>query len=1038
MDVLMPDGTTITGVPEGTTQSELLARYGKYSANIQSRLPEPIISPEEQVMGAIGAPSEGLASLQKPGVPKPPSELAMGEELGKGVGAGVIGLKSMWENVGLMKDIGAMSTVQQRQDLFNKIETGQITSPDQLRGLDQTSGLGRAYLVSDPATREKLRERNAGEIGRRTDFVKAALTTVDQYQKDAQKYQGRTTDLTDVEGVKDFANWLSYNVGSGAVQLAPIMIAAATTGGAGVALLGTGMGTGEAIGNRLQFLQEKIKSAPELTPNERAAMVIDYVKKTGDTSLAVGIVSGALDSVLGPAATLAKRGLGEVVKGETRKEALKAGVKEIPKGMGQEFITGGAQEATQLAGAFGEGEIDKYFTQENMKKILNAAAAEAAGSIGGGAITTGTRVYGADRAIRAKEKRDAEIQALQGQMSELDDLLKTVYEGPPSAEPTAAAPTPAPAPVAPEAGIAGLMPEAAPVKQPAAPVAEEDQPAQDLDAMLKEVLAATGTDINTVNMPEAQAPVAPEEPPSTELIKEVLPEPTAKERPSTPVIYNAIIDGYQGSANKLPEETRNWMTENGLIKGGSTTPLGQRLMDTIKQAEEQHRITEGLKGVEAMKRGERMPPPASMTTEQVDQVVDQFIAANKPKAAPKVEVKPAAPQEVTTPTFTVPAGQYKPGQKITLDGRNWEVQEVAHTGKELTLRTTFEKGKPFRQERVAIEQAPTAPYTLAGEGVITSTAKPQPVPKDAFVFDGLENVRNFAEKNNLSDYMITTVGKNKFVLAEVSGKGFVSESNIDKFRAKPAAPVAPEAVDMAEIAKQRGRLLLKEMREGSTPELTAEINKLSELMGEKSGFDEAREAMKKKKPVVEAPKPIVIDKDIDKKIESKLKEVQAEKEGTPMRIAKEAELKSLQTKKGKQTAQDDLEAALGDLSMLITKGTRLNMMPEEEQKLMPILTRLTDAAFRLGYYKFKETAKYVMDLIRSRLGDEVADQITLDHLQGAYIGMAGKYQDQGASSKKEVIAIESMEELDQETAVEEREICCDSIHLRRCMCERHQ
>ena len=464
MDVLMPDGTTITGVPQGTTQSELLARYGKYAADIQSKRPEPILSPEEQVMGAIGKPSEGIASLQKPGIPKPPSELATVEELGKGAGAGVIGLKSMWENAGLMKDIGAMSTVQQRQDLFNKIETGQITSPDQLRGLDETSGLGRAYFASDPAMREKLRERNAGEIGRRTDFVKASMATIEQYQKDAMKYQGRTTDLTDVEGAKDFANWAAYNIGSGAVQLVPIMIAAATTGGAGVALLGTGMGTGEAIGNRLQFLQEKIKSTPELSPDEHAKMVIDYVKKTGDTSLAVGIVSGAMDSVLGPAARLAKRGLGEVVKGETRKQALKAGVKEIPKGMREEFITGGAQEATQLAGALGEGEIDKYFTEENMKKILNAAAAEAAGSIGGGAVTTGTRVYGADKAIRAKEKRDAEIQALQGQMSQLDDLLKTVYEGPPSAEPTAPAFTPAPAPVAPEAGIAGLMPQAAPVQ----------------------------------------------------------------------------------------------------------------------------------------------------------------------------------------------------------------------------------------------------------------------------------------------------------------------------------------------------------------------------------------------------------------------------------------------------------------------------------------------------------------------------------------------------------------------------------------------
>jgi hypothetical protein len=276
-----------------------------------------------------------------------------------------------------------------------------------------------------------------------------------------------------------------------------------------------------------------------------------------------------------------------------------------------------------------------------------------------------------------------------------------------------------------------------------------------------------------------------------------------------------------------------------------------------------------------------------------------------------------------------------------------------------SLKPISQKVAPKVEAKPAAPAAPTAPYTLAGEGVITSTSKPRPVPKDAYVFDGLENVKNFAEKNNLSDYMITTVGKDKFVLAEVSGKGFVSESNIDKFKAKPAAPVEPiktkepynivdkfdmgenteyqviqtptgytanlldkdsgeyvsgstrlfktdvfgdqakakaiefakqeqdkankyqepeaPAVDMAEIAKQRGKLLLKEMREGSTPELTAEINKLSELLGEKSGFDEAREAMKKKKPVVEAPKPIVIDKDIDKKIESKLKEVQPRK-----------------------------------------------------------------------------------------------------------------------------------------------------------------
>jgi len=120
----------------------------------------------------------------------------------------------------------------------------------------------------------------------------------------------------------------------------------------------------------------------------------------------------------------------------------------------------------------------------------------------------------------------------------------------------------------------------------------------------------------------------------------------------------------------------------------------------------------------------------------------------------------------------------------------------------------------------------------------------------------------------------------------------------------------------------------------------------------------------------------------------------------------------------KAKAKQDLEDALGDLAWLATKPARLGMMPEEEQKLMPILARVMDAAFRLGHIKFKEAARFVMDTIRSRLGDDAADKITLDHLQGAYISMAGKYQDQGASSKKDVVAVESLDEL-AEAAAEE-------------------
>jgi|GEM_PF-2998454 len=110
-------------------------------------------------------------------------------------------------------------------------------------------------------------------------------------------------------------------------------------------------------------------------------------------------------------------------------------------------------------------------------------------------------------------------------------------------------------------------------------------------------------------------------------------------------------------------------------------------------------------------------------------------------------------------------------------------------------------------------------------------------------------------------------------------------------------------------------------------------------------------------------------------------------------------------------AKADLDAALGDLGMYLTKGSRLNIMPEDEQHIMPILTRIMDAAFQMGYYKFKEAAKFVLDMIKHKLGKEASDQVSLDHLQGAYISMAGKYQEQGASSKKEVIGVESLNEL---------------------------
>jgi len=322
------------------------------------------------------------------------AQFAPGEELKKGVmKAATSDLPSLWEQAGIMKDVGAALTVKQRMDLFDKIDKGEITSNDQLRGLDMTTGQGRMYLAAPPETRDKLKGRLTNELANRKEFVKASIDTINAYKQQAKKYAPRVEKASDIGSVTDFTNFVASNVGSGAVQLVPLMLAAATTGGVGLGAIGVGMGTSEAVGNRLQFLEKELAQLPQ---NQRADAVINYLEKTGGTSLAVGVVSGALDTVLGPAATLVKQLASKTLKDQTRKEAVKAAAKEVPKVVAGEAVTGGAQEATQIAGKVNVGERKEFATKETLVDVLNAAAAEAAGSLAGAGVNVGTA------ALRAK------------------------------------------------------------------------------------------------------------------------------------------------------------------------------------------------------------------------------------------------------------------------------------------------------------------------------------------------------------------------------------------------------------------------------------------------------------------------------------------------------------------------------------------------------------------------------------------------------------------------------------------------------------
>ena len=141
---------------------------------------------------------------------------------------------------------------------------------------------------------------------------------------------------------------------------------------------------------------------------------------------------------------------------------------------------------------------------------------------------------------------------------------------------------------------------------------------------------------------------------------------------------------------------------------------------------------------------------------------------------------------------------------------------------------------------------------------------------------------------------------------------------------------------------------------------------------------------------------------------------------------KAAEKPAAPTSEGAQKAQADLDDALKDLgqvfldaNLFVQKAVPTNEL--DEAKLIPVLARLLDAAFRLGYHKFKDASKFALDTIRAKFGDAAADSITLDHLQGSYIAMSGKYRDQGADTKKDVVSVESLAEIHQgETNVTDR------------------
>ena len=408
--------------------------------------------------GFVNPPMVDDADLSKPfigfqgptGGKVAPRSVEQSEAM-KGLQSGAIGLKQMWESNKVLVDSTAIQRQSEALALFDKADAG--TSADDIKrtvrpGKTPTYAQERAivYASANPQLRQQMRDAIEQDIAGRTAFVDASLATIRQYQADQQRVKGRVDEFTDIKSLKDFQDWLVFNGASGIVSMAPLLIAAATTGGAAPVVtgaLGYGMATGELAGDRIKAGEGA--NAPgrfanpdrqdQATPAANAA-ARGYVAKTADSTYGAAAPFAALDVLLGPTAHVLARTLMKRAGQEPERLTVKGAIKETGKGTAEEFAAGGGQESIKIGAEVGLGEQENFATPENAKRIFNSAMAEAAGGLVGGAGVSGVRL--AAQAPKTDAQKITDI----GNAKTMDDVAAAAMasvQAPPSSPPAQAA-----------------------------------------------------------------------------------------------------------------------------------------------------------------------------------------------------------------------------------------------------------------------------------------------------------------------------------------------------------------------------------------------------------------------------------------------------------------------------------------------------------------------------------------------------------------------------------------------------------------------
>ena len=677
MDVLMPDGTTITGVPEGITQAELLARYSKFSTS-----------------QAPVAPT-GLESI----APRAPNTMTADEYRAQVAARDAQGYERTVG--GTAKDVGIT------------LLKGAIGLPEAMVGLLDLPTMGYAGKLLEQAG---FKPKEAKEI--LDTYLSEAQQAANRKVKEAQGFlptvkaaiQNPSTIFTTAgESLPQIFG--GAGIARGILSVAP-KVGAVAAGAAGEGLIGAG----SAAEQIRQGTEDKLLSGKQ---------VISAVG-SGVGTAAFGAAGGKLANKLGlddidtllaggasQAAGQAKQGVGKSV----RDFALKATGSGISEGVFEE-LPQSAQEQMWMNYA-----MDRPL----MDGVSEAAAMGMLAGMGMGAVGGGIG------SLRKTGKPQSGLESL------LEENKQILGVPPDKGAPAGIAPAPTTPPsTSPVVSTMTVDVDGTPVTK----VTRQDG-SVDIDGV--QVTPPTVV---------AEPIVAEDQPPSTELIQQVLDESQDTSQMMGELEGTPVETGEQVAPTGGPSAPKVIKPEAPVTTPGFTVPAGFKytlLESPAYEGFEPLSLEDAdfeLEALEASANKGRMTPERfaqseigkRLDTPQIMQINEglradpvgtlKALRSNLTPQAPVVTGGPSAPaggpaapvaekpaetpvdinNVKVTPTLTVPAGEYKPGQKISLDGREWRVVEVAHTGKELKLKAS--DGKGFREERVAIEQAPAAPEKI--------------------------------------------------------------------------------------------------------------------------------------------------------------------------------------------------------------------------------------------------------------------------------------------------------------------------------------